>query len=122
MICGLVLFTAASLWCARSRTVEWLVALRLVQAPGGCAARMVCMVAMAMVHDFFPVRETAKIISLLILIPVVSPLPAPTVDGWVAVRLGWSPGASQMSVCGDRVGRTARAAWGRRQGQRLPRG
>ena len=55
---GLTLFLAASLLCLVSRTVEWLVAMRFVQALGGCAAQVA---AMAMVRDFFPVHETAKI-------------------------------------------------------------
>jgi MFS transporter, DHA1 family, multidrug resistance protein len=83
---GLILFIAASLLCLRARTVEWLVAMRFVQALGGCAAQVA---AMAMVRDFFPVHETAKIISLLILILGVSPLLAPSVGGYVALHLGW---------------------------------
>src|SRR5271154_3260898 len=73
---GLVLFIAASIACLCSRSVEWLVAMRFVQALGGCAAQVA---AMAMVRDFFPAHETAKIISLLILILSVSPLLAPSV-------------------------------------------
>ncbi len=38
---------------------------------------------------FFPVHETAKIISLLILILGVSPLLAPTVGGFTSEHLGW---------------------------------
>jgi DHA1 family bicyclomycin/chloramphenicol resistance-like MFS transporter len=83
---GLMLFSVASLLCLCSRTVEWLVAMRFVQALGGCAAQVA---AMAMVRDFFPVHETAKIISLLILILGVSPLLAPTVGGFIAAHLGW---------------------------------
>jgi DHA1 family bicyclomycin/chloramphenicol resistance-like MFS transporter len=83
---GLVLFAAASLLCLRSRTVGWLVAMRFVQALGGCAAQVA---SIAMVRDFFPVRETARIISWLILILGVSPLLAPTVGGYVATHLGW---------------------------------
>jgi DHA1 family bicyclomycin/chloramphenicol resistance-like MFS transporter len=66
--------------------VEWLVAMRFLQALGGCAAQVA---SMAMVRDFFPVHETARIISLLILILGVSPLLAPTVGGFVASNLGW---------------------------------
>ncbi len=83
---GLTLFIAASLLCLGSRTVEWLIALRFVQALGGCAAAVA---SMAMVRDFFHVNETAKIISLLILILGVSPLLAPSVGVFVAVHLGW---------------------------------
>ncbi len=83
---GLTLFIVASLLCVCSRSVEWLVAMRFVQALGGCAAQVA---AMAMVRDFFPVHESAKIISLLILILGVSPLFAPTVGSFVSIHLGW---------------------------------
>jgi DHA1 family bicyclomycin/chloramphenicol resistance-like MFS transporter len=83
---GLTLFIVASLLCLLARTVEWLVAMRFLQALGGCAAQVA---SMAMVRDFFPVHETARIISLLILILGVSPLLAPTVGGFVALHLGW---------------------------------
>lgn len=83
---GLLLFAVASLLCAGARSSEWLVALRFLQALGGCVAQVA---AMAMVRDFFPVHETAKIISMLILILGVSPLLAPTVGGFVSVSLGW---------------------------------
>ena len=83
---GLFLFIVASLLCMRAKTVEELAAMRFLQAFGGCAAQVA---SMAMVRDFFPVRETARIISLLILILGASPLLAPTTGGYVAVHLGW---------------------------------
>lgn len=83
---GLVLFIVASVLCLFSRNVESLIALRFVQALGGCAAQVA---AMAMVRDFFPAHETAKIISLLILVISASPLLAPSIGVFVAVHLGW---------------------------------
>lgn len=83
---GLTLFIVASLLCLGAHNVEWLIALRFVQGLGGCGAQVA---AMAMVRDFFPARETAKIISLLILILSASPLLAPSVGVFVAVHLGW---------------------------------
>ena len=83
---GMVLFMAASALCLSARTVEWLIAARFIQAVGGCAAGVA---AMAMVRDFFHVDETAKIISLLILIISASPLLAPSVGVFVATHLGW---------------------------------
>src|SRR5579862_4849544 len=83
---GLVLFAVASILCLFARSVEWLIAMRFVQALGGCSAQVA---TMAMVRDFFPVSETAKIISLLILILGVSPLLAPTVGGFVSINFGW---------------------------------
>jgi DHA1 family bicyclomycin/chloramphenicol resistance-like MFS transporter len=83
---GMILFVAASILCLCSRSVEWLIAMRFLQALGGCAAQVA---AMAMVRDFFPAHETAKIISLLILIISVSPLLAPSTGVFVAVHFGW---------------------------------
>lgn len=83
---GLILFIAASVLCLCARTVEWLIVFRFVQGVGGCAAAVA---SMAMVRDFFPAKETAKIISLLILILSASPLLAPSVGVFVAVHLGW---------------------------------
>ena len=83
---GLVLFAVASLLCLTAHTVAALVATRFLQALGGCAAQVA---AMAMVRDFFPVKETARIISWLILILGVSPLLAPTVGSFVAAQWGW---------------------------------
>jgi DHA1 family bicyclomycin/chloramphenicol resistance-like MFS transporter len=83
---GLMLFIAASVLCLFSRNVESLIAMRFVQALGGCAAQVA---AMAMVRDFFPAKETAKIISLLILVISASPLLAPSAGVYVAMHLGW---------------------------------
>lgn len=83
---GLGLFVLASVTCLLARNVEWLVCWRFVQALGGCAAAVA---AMAMVRDFFPARDTAKIISLLILVISASPLLAPSIGVFVSVKWGW---------------------------------
>ena len=83
---GLILFAVASLLCMGARSIHWLVAMRFLQALGGCAAQVA---SMAMVRDFFPVQDTAKIISLLILILGASPLLAPTFGSFISVHLGW---------------------------------
>ncbi len=83
---GLVLFIIASLGCLAARSPKFFIAMRLLQALGGCAAQVG---SIAMVRDFFPVEESAKIISLLILVLSVSPLFAPTVGGFVTTTVGW---------------------------------
>lgn len=83
---GLTLFIAASLLCLGARNINWLVAMRFVQGLGGCVA---VVATMAMVRDFFPVHESAKVISLIILILGVSPLLAPTVGGFLSSHFGW---------------------------------
>ncbi len=83
---GLLLFIAISIACMFVKTKESLIVLRLFQALGGCAAAVA---SMAMVRDFFPIKESAKIISLLILILGVSPMLGPTVGSLIAAHLGW---------------------------------
>jgi MFS transporter, DHA1 family, multidrug resistance protein len=84
---GLSLFVAASLGCVAVRSPGLFIALRLLQALGGCVAQVG---AITMVRDFFPARESAKILSLLILVLSVSPLFAPTIGGLVATTAGWA--------------------------------
>ena len=83
---GLTIFVIASVGCTQSSSTEMLIILRFIQAMGGCVAWVA---AMAMVRDFFPVEESAKIFSLLVLILGVSPLLAPTLGGFITTALGW---------------------------------
>jgi MFS transporter, DHA1 family, multidrug resistance protein len=83
---GLGLFIMASLGCVAARSPGVFIAFRLAQAVGGCVAGVG---ATAMVRDFFPVNESAKILSLLMLVLSVSPLFAPSVGGFVATAAGW---------------------------------
>lgn len=84
---GLVLYCLTSLGCAFANSIEVLVALRFVQAIGACSATIA---ATAMVRDFFPPEENAKIFSFLILVLSVSPMLAPTAGSYVAASLGWT--------------------------------
>ena len=86
MYIGLGLYVLATVACIAAPTVGWLIGFRYLEALGGCSAGVA---AMSMVRDFFPVRETAKILSLLMLILGVSPLLAPTVGGLIATTFGW---------------------------------
>ncbi len=83
---GLVLYILATVACIYSGSVEMLIASRLLQALGGCAAGVA---STAMVRDFFPQEERAKVFSLLMLILSVSPLFAPTIGSLVSTAWGW---------------------------------
>ena len=83
---GLSVYLLASIGCALYTSVDALIALRLVQAIGGCAGMVA---SRAMVRDLFPVKENAKIFSLLMLVIGVSPIIAPTLGGYVTAAFGW---------------------------------
>ncbi|MDQ2842710.1 MAG: multidrug effflux MFS transporter [Acidobacteriota bacterium] len=83
---GLLLYIAASFGCIHPHDLKMLVGLRFIQALGGCVAQVS---AVAMVRDFFPPQQSARIFSLVFLIIGVSPLLAPTIGSVVMIWLGW---------------------------------
>ncbi|ABA89863.1 membrane protein, major facilitator superfamily [Syntrophotalea carbinolica DSM 2380] len=86
LVYGLVLYILASLGCALSYNVEWLIGLRLVLALGGCAGMVA---ARAVVRDLFPLHETARVFSSLMLVMGLAPIVAPTLGGLIVASLGW---------------------------------
>lgn len=83
---GLTGFIIACIGCMMAHSVEALIILRFLQALAGGVAGIG---AFAMVRDFFPVKESAKIFSMLLLIIGISPLIAPSAGGLIAAALGW---------------------------------
>lgn len=83
---GLVVYVLASIGCALSGTIETLIAMRLLQALGGCVGLVA---AQALVRDLFPVDQIAQAFSLLTLVVAVSPMIAPTVGGYAIAVVGW---------------------------------
>ena len=82
---GLVGYIIASLGCMLAHSVNALIALRFLQALAGGVAGIG---AFAMVRDFFPVKESARIFSFLMLIIGISPLLAPSIGGFIADWFG----------------------------------
>jgi MFS transporter, DHA1 family, multidrug resistance protein len=83
---GLTLYLITSALCIHPGSLPTLIVLRFLQAIGGCVAQVA---SVAMVRDFFPPDQSARILSLLFLIIGVSPLLAPTVGSIILLWLGW---------------------------------
>ena len=83
---GLGLYIVASVACIFAGTINLFLLARFFQALTGCVASVA---AMAMVRDFFPVNESSKIISLLVLILGASPLLAPSIGSIIVTSWGW---------------------------------
>jgi DHA1 family bicyclomycin/chloramphenicol resistance-like MFS transporter len=83
---GLGLYVAASVGCLAVHSIEALIVLRFVQAIGSCAAAVA---SVAMVRDLFPVKDSAKVFALLMLVVGVSPMLAPTLGGYITAAFGW---------------------------------
>jgi len=83
---GLSLYLIASVGCIHPPSLRALIVLRFLEAIGGCVAQVA---SVAMVKDFFPPEQSAKVFSLLFLIIGVSPLLAPTMGSLIMLWLGW---------------------------------
>lgn len=83
---GLIGYVLCSVGCAFAHDLRTLIALRFLEALGGCVAQVG---AIAMVRDFYPVKQSAKIFSLLFLMIGTSPLLAPTIGSAIVSGLGW---------------------------------
>ena len=83
---GLAVYIAASVGCAVATSAGVLIALRLVQAIGACAAAVS---SRAMVRDLFAPHDAARVFSTLMLVMGVAPILAPLVGGYILLWFGW---------------------------------
>lgn len=83
---GLLIYIFATFACTYCQSVRELMVWRFIQALGGSAASVA---STAMVRDFFPIDQSAKVFSMMTLILGLSPLLAPTIGGWISAALGW---------------------------------
>jgi MFS transporter, DHA1 family, multidrug resistance protein len=83
---GLLIYIVSSVICAFSTSLQSLIAMRFLQALGGCVGMVG---SQAFVRDLFPIRKTAQAFSSIILVIAVSPMIAPTVGGYITVAFGW---------------------------------
>jgi DHA1 family bicyclomycin/chloramphenicol resistance-like MFS transporter len=83
---GLTVYIMASLGCIYVTDIDTFIGLRFIQAVGSCAATVA---SVSMVRDLFPVSDTPKVFSLLMLVVGLSPMLAPTLGGYVTEYYGW---------------------------------
>jgi MFS transporter, DHA1 family, multidrug resistance protein len=83
---GLIVYILASIGCAIASDVNQLIALRFLQALGGCSGMVI---SRAVVRDRYNVQDSAKAFSTLMLIMGLAPILAPLAGGWMLGALGW---------------------------------
>ena len=86
LLTGLVLYTFASLACAFVDSIELLIALRFVEALGGCAGAVL---SRAVVRDLFAREDGARIMSYMASAMALAPAVAPIIGGWIHLAFGW---------------------------------
>jgi DHA1 family bicyclomycin/chloramphenicol resistance-like MFS transporter len=97
LIAGIVLYILASAACAFAPSIEWLIALRFLQAMGGACGPVI---ARAVVRDLYQGREVARVLSLLMLVMGAAPILAPMLGGWVLALAGWRAIFAVLAVIG----------------------
>jgi MFS transporter, DHA1 family, multidrug resistance protein len=86
LLAGLVLYTIASVACAQANTMAAIVFWRFLQAFGGS---IVPVVVQAMVRDLYDRNQSARILSLNMLVTGAAPIVAPLIGGQVLLWLDW---------------------------------
>jgi DHA1 family bicyclomycin/chloramphenicol resistance-like MFS transporter len=101
LLLGIGIFIAASVVCALATNIETLLAARFVQALGGCAGSVV---SRAIVRDRFGAEETARMLSLMMLIMGVAPILAPLLGGVLVTYFDWRACFWVLAASGLAVG------------------
>jgi len=83
---GLVVFTLASVGCLLAGTMEDFVVLRFAQALGGASGMVVIR---AVIRDKFDEIQSARVLSLMMLVMGAAPILAPLAGGWLLVAASW---------------------------------
>ncbi|MCR5876337.1 multidrug effflux MFS transporter [Phenylobacterium sp. J426] len=97
ILVGVVIFLVASVGCALATSPAQLLLGRFVQALGACAGGVV---SRAVVRDQFDHRDTARVLSLLMLVMGLAPILAPLLGGLLLTFGGWRLNFWFMAVFG----------------------
>jgi DHA1 family bicyclomycin/chloramphenicol resistance-like MFS transporter len=104
ILVGIAIFVLASAGCALATSAPLLIAGRFVQALGACSGAVV---ARAVVRDRFSHVETARMLSLLMLIMGLAPILAPLLGGALLTLGGWRLNFWFMAAFGVLLGLAA---------------
>lgn len=97
ILAGLALYIVASALCSVADTYSHLLIGRFIQALGACAGGVV---SRAVVRDRFDHTETARILSLMMLVSGLAPVFAPLFGGFMLHLAGWRPLFGVLSLFG----------------------
>jgi MFS transporter, DHA1 family, multidrug resistance protein len=94
---GAALYTLASVGCAMAPSIDWLIAMRVVQAAGACATFLA---ARALVRDNVAPQDGARVISMISSYMVVAPVGGILLGGALVSYLGWRFNFVALAVFG----------------------
>jgi DHA1 family bicyclomycin/chloramphenicol resistance-like MFS transporter len=97
LVWSLVLYVAASAACAVAPDIGFLIAARLLQSAGACAALVI---GRAVVRDTHTPAGTAQAFGYISTAMVVVPIAAPIVGGYIDAWTGWPGNFALMAIMG----------------------
>jgi DHA1 family bicyclomycin/chloramphenicol resistance-like MFS transporter len=86
LLIGLVVYASAALALVFVREIHAFLALRFVQALGGCAGMVICR---AVVRDTFDVAASAKVLTVVMAVQTIGPVAAPVGGAWLLTVAHW---------------------------------
>jgi DHA1 family bicyclomycin/chloramphenicol resistance-like MFS transporter len=100
ILLGIGVYVLASIGCTLAHSVGFLMLGRFIQALGACAGGVV---SRAIVRDRFNHTETARVLSLMMLIMGLAPILAPLLGGFLLTFGGWRSLFGVMTTFGVAV-------------------
>ena len=83
---GLAIFVVTSIGCALADHIESFTLLRFAQALGGSS---IMVVVRAVIRDRFDAIQSARVLSLMMLVMGAAPILAPLAGGWLLIAASW---------------------------------
>jgi MFS transporter, DHA1 family, multidrug resistance protein len=83
---GIALYMLSSLALLFCRDIGLFIALRLLQALGGCAGMII---SRAVIRDLFDQKQAAEALSTMMVVQGVGPIAAPILGGYILILAGW---------------------------------
>jgi MFS transporter, DHA1 family, multidrug resistance protein len=86
LLAGISLYVLSTVLCLLIANINAFIALRFLQAVGGCAGMII---GRAIVTDLFDERDSASAFSSLLLVMTLAPILAPILGGFILTYAGW---------------------------------
>ncbi|WP_117234749.1 multidrug effflux MFS transporter [Vibrio maerlii] len=97
LLTGILIYIAASLLCAVSGSIEFLIASRIAQAFGGSA---ITVISTAVVKDMYQGREREKIMATVMSLVIIAPMVAPIFGAFLLKVASWRMMFVSLAVFG----------------------
>ena len=86
LIMGLIIYCMGSIGCAMAGSINQMIALRFLQALGGCSGMVI---SRAIVRDKYAGDRSARIFSLIMLVMGAAPILAPSLGSFLLQKFSW---------------------------------